>query len=134
MPAEPLRLQVDGTSHVLTPDAQWLVGRDPAVCRVVVLHPLVSSRHLRLRHDGTYWRAADAGSTNGTWHNGTRISEIVVNGDIRLRLAADMLAAAEMWRRRCCREPGSRHLTSFGVTPMTFTPAPRTTSIASITV
>jgi ABC-type multidrug transport system ATPase subunit len=74
---------------VLTPDAEWLVGRDPAICRVVVLHPLVSSRHLRLRHDGTYWRASDAASTNGTWHNGGRITEIVVNGDIRLRLAAE---------------------------------------------
>lgn len=89
MPAHPLRLFVDGTSHVLTPDTEWLVGRDPAVCRVVVLHPLVSSRHLRLHHDGTYWRASDAGSTNGTWHNGARINEIVVNADVTLRLAAE---------------------------------------------
>ena len=78
VPAQLLHLHVDGTTHVLTPDAEWLVGRDPAVCRVVVLHPLVSSRHLLLRHDGTFWRAVDAGSTNGTWHNGARISEIVV--------------------------------------------------------
>jgi ABC transport system ATP-binding/permease protein len=89
MSAQPLRVQVDGTSHELTPDTEWLVGRDPAACRIVVLHPLVSSRHLRLSHDGTFWRAADAGSTNGTWHNGSRISEVVVNGDVRLRLAAD---------------------------------------------
>jgi ABC-type multidrug transport system ATPase subunit/pSer/pThr/pTyr-binding forkhead associated (FHA) protein len=89
MPAAPLRLFVDGTSHLLTPDTEWLVGRDTAACRVVVVHPLVSGRHLRLRHDGTHWRAADLGSTNGTWCNGTRIGEIVVNGDVRLRLAAD---------------------------------------------
>ncbi len=89
MPALPLRLHVDGTSRVLTPDTQWLVGRDPATCNVVVAHPLVSSRHLQLHHDGSFWRAVDAGSTNGTWHNGGRISEIVVNGDIRLHLAAD---------------------------------------------
>jgi ABC-type multidrug transport system ATPase subunit/pSer/pThr/pTyr-binding forkhead associated (FHA) protein len=89
MPAQPLRLRVDGTSHTLTPDTEWLVGRDPAACRVVVVHPLVSSRHLLLRHDGHYWRAIDAGSTNGTWHNGGRITELAVNGDIRLRLAAD---------------------------------------------
>jgi ABC-type multidrug transport system ATPase subunit/pSer/pThr/pTyr-binding forkhead associated (FHA) protein len=89
MPAAPLRLFVDGTSHLLTPDTEWLVGRDTAACRVVVIHPLVSGRHLRLRHDGSHWRAADLGSTNGTWHNGTRINEIVVNGDVRLRLAVD---------------------------------------------
>lgn len=89
MPAHPLRINVNGTSHLLTPDAEWLVGRDPSACRIVVADPLVSSRHLRLRHDGTYWRAGDVGSTNGTWHNGTRISEIIVNGDVRLRLAAD---------------------------------------------
>ncbi len=48
MPAHPLRLDVDGTSHTLTPDTEWLVGRDPTACRIVVVHPLVSSRHLRL--------------------------------------------------------------------------------------
>ena len=89
MPAGPLRLDVDGTSHTLTPDTQWLVGRDSAACNIVVVHPLVSSRHLMLRHDGHSWRAVDVGSTNGTWHNGRRITEIVVNGDIRLTLAAD---------------------------------------------
>jgi ABC transport system ATP-binding/permease protein len=89
MPAPPLRLSVDGTSHLLTPGTEWLVGRDRAICSIVVVHPLVSSRHLRLHHDGTYWRAADVGSTNGTWHNGGRITEIIVNGDIRLRLAVD---------------------------------------------
>ena len=89
MSDDPLRLDVDGTSHTLTPDTQWLVGRDAAACRIVVVHPLVSSRHLLLRHDGHFWRAADVGSTNGTWHNGARITEIVVNGDVRLTLAAD---------------------------------------------
>ena len=44
---------------------------------------------MRLSHDGSFWRAADAGSTNGTWHNGSRVSEVVVNGEVRLRLAAD---------------------------------------------
>jgi ABC-type multidrug transport system ATPase subunit len=89
MSAGPLRLDVGGTSHTLTPDTQWLVGRDAAACRIVVMHPLVSSRHLLLRHDGRSWRAVDLGSTNGTWHNGGRVTEIVVNGDIRLTLAAD---------------------------------------------
>ncbi len=89
MPAQPLRLTVDGSSHLLTPDTEWLIGRDPIACRIVVSHPLVSSRHLRLRHDGNVWRAADVGSTNGTWHGGSRINEIVVGGDIRLTLAAD---------------------------------------------
>src|ERR1700704_5083673 len=89
MPSHPLRLDVDGTSHTLTPDTEWLVGRDSSACRIVVVHPLVSGRHLLLRHDGHFWRASDVGSTNGTWHNGARITEIVVNGDVRLRLAAD---------------------------------------------
>jgi ABC-type multidrug transport system ATPase subunit len=89
MPSHPLRLDVDGTSHTLTPDTEWLVGRDSAACRIVVVHPLVSSRHLLLRHDGHFWRASDVGSTNGTWHNGGRITDLVVNGDIRLTLAAD---------------------------------------------
>ena len=31
MPAHPLRLDVDGTSHQLTPGTEWLVGRDAAV-------------------------------------------------------------------------------------------------------
>jgi ABC transport system ATP-binding/permease protein len=89
MPPQSLRLLVEGTSYELTPDTEWLVGRDPASCRVVVVHPLVSSRHLRLFHDGSHWRAADLGSTNGTWHNNSRVDELVVNGDTRLRLAAD---------------------------------------------
>ncbi len=89
MSAGLLRLEVDGSSRLLTPDSPWLVGRDPAVCQIVLVHPLVSSRHLLLRHDGTNWRANDVGSTNGTWHDGSRITEIVVNGDIRLNLAID---------------------------------------------
>ncbi len=89
MPPQSLRLQVEGNSYELTPDGEWLVGRDPAACRIVVVHPLVSSRHVRLFHDGRSWRAADLSSTNGTWHNASRISELVVNGDVRLRLAAD---------------------------------------------
>ena len=87
--ADPLRWTSQFSSYLLTTDSEWLVGRDPSACRIVVSHPLVSSRHLLLRHDGSHWRAIDVGSTNGTWHNGSRITEIVVNGDIRLRLAID---------------------------------------------
>lgn len=50
---------------------------------------MVSSRHLEIRKDGDSYRLVDLNSTNGTYLNGERISEGVLEPSCVLRLGAD---------------------------------------------
>jgi uncharacterized protein len=61
-------------AHLVTP-AEYLIGSDPE-CDIVVGEPHVSSRHCRLTYDRGGYLLEDLGSTNGTYVNGVRISEV----------------------------------------------------------
>ncbi len=59
-------------SYVLRGESCAL-GRAPT-CDLVVQHPLVSRLHARVERNGTHFLLVDAGSVNGTFVNGRRLS------------------------------------------------------------
>lgn len=70
------------------------VGRDPALCDVVVADRHVSSRHARIWRDRDGLHIQDLGSTNGVWREGRRVltatlvgGELIRLGDTTFRLA-----------------------------------------------
>jgi DNA-binding NtrC family response regulator len=58
-------------------EADAIVGTDAGV-QLVLSDERVSGRHLAIRADGSRFAVRDLGSTNGTWYEGSRISEAVV--------------------------------------------------------
>ena len=66
----------------LTKDTSLLIGRDPSNY-LPLNHPTVSSRHARIDKRGSQLLIQDLGSTNGTFVNGRRITQAVLNaGDV----------------------------------------------------
>ena len=80
-----LRVAADGRELVVDTPDPVTVGRD-AGADLVVSHPRVSRRHLVLRPDSQGWVLEDVGSTNGTFHEGRRVSLLRIDGPLRLRL------------------------------------------------
>jgi DNA-binding response OmpR family regulator len=92
----PLSGPADTTALPLDPQAACTIGRGSS-CTLVVELPLVSRVHARISHDGSRFMLADAGSVNGTYLNGTRLSEPapLMHGD-RIGLA-DAAPALEFY-------------------------------------
>jgi ABC-type multidrug transport system ATPase subunit/pSer/pThr/pTyr-binding forkhead associated (FHA) protein len=66
----------------LSQDTSLMIGRDPSNY-LPLNHPTVSSRHARIDKRGSQLLIHDLGSTNGTFVNGRRISQAVLNaGDV----------------------------------------------------
>jgi hypothetical protein len=80
-----LRLAADGRELVVDTPVEVTVGRD-AGADLSISHPRVSRRHLVLRPDSQGWVLEDDGSTNGTFHEGRRVSLLRIDGPLRLRL------------------------------------------------
>ena len=80
-----LRVSADGHDVVVDQPVEVTVGRDPAA-DLSLSHPLVSRRHLVLRPGTAGWIVEDAGSTNGTFQDGRRISWLRIDSPMRLRL------------------------------------------------
>jgi pSer/pThr/pTyr-binding forkhead associated (FHA) protein len=80
-----LRVATDGRELVVDPPVEVTVGRD-AGADLNIPHPRVSRRHLVLRPGRRGWVLEDVGSTNGTFHEGRRVSLLRVDGPLRLRL------------------------------------------------
>jgi pSer/pThr/pTyr-binding forkhead associated (FHA) protein len=80
-----LRVSADGQTVVADQPVEVTVGRDPAA-DLSLSHPLVSRRHLVLRPGTVGWIVEDAGSTNGTFKDGKRISWLRIDSPMRLRL------------------------------------------------
>jgi pSer/pThr/pTyr-binding forkhead associated (FHA) protein len=80
-----LRVATDGRELVVDPPVEVTVGRD-AEADLNIPHPRVSRRHLVLRPGRRGWVMEDVGSTNGTFHEGRRVSLLRIDGPLRLRL------------------------------------------------
>lgn len=76
-----LLVSVKGRQESFDPSDTVRIGRSVGN-QIVIDNEVVSSQHLRLSFDGTTWRAVDAGSSNGTFVNGQRVSNQVVDGPI----------------------------------------------------
>src|SRR5262245_44243194 len=72
-------LQVlDQSSAVVALGARPVVVGAHAGCDLVLADPKVSRRHAELAVTNEGIRLKDLGSTNGTWYQGTRVTEVVV--------------------------------------------------------
>jgi pSer/pThr/pTyr-binding forkhead associated (FHA) protein len=80
-----LRVSADGHEVVVHRPVEVTVGRGPEA-DLSVSHPLVSRRHVVLRPGAAGWILEDAGSTNGTYHDGKRVSLLQIDYPMRLRL------------------------------------------------
>ncbi len=67
--------------------ARTLIGRDPTA-DVVVNDASVSRRHAVIEQRAQAWVVVDQRSANGTWINGARTDEAVLQGGEQLRLGA----------------------------------------------
>ena len=54
-----------------------VIGRSPRA-DFIVSDQTVSSHHAVLNHEGGVWRLEDAGSTNGTFLNGWRVTDPIL--------------------------------------------------------
>ena len=68
--------------HYLLEAATYTIGRSPT-CQIIVRQGLVSRLHARIERQGPRYVLQDAGSANGTFINGRRISEphVLMNDD-----------------------------------------------------
>ena len=84
------------------------IGTSPA-CALKIVDPLVSRRHAGFEVSGGQLRLRDAGSTNGTFVNGTRTVEALLSGCETIRIGATVLSVE---RSTCTVQVSSE--TSFG--------------------
>ncbi|MFC5721676.1 FHA domain-containing protein [Streptomyces gamaensis] len=71
--APELVVESDGGSQTMSPGRIYQVGRDPS-SDIVLPDPRVSWRHAVLRAVAGHWSLEDAGSTNGTFLDGRRVT------------------------------------------------------------
>jgi transcriptional regulator with GAF, ATPase, and Fis domain len=91
----PVRCQllvVDGpdAGRAVTLDAPRTVGT-AAGCDLLLSDERVSGQHLELRPDGAGFRVRDLGSTNGTWLEGARVSDVEVQAGATLKVGKTFL-------------------------------------------
>lgn len=63
-----------------------IIGRDPNAVDVYIADPIVSKTHLKILPRGGQFFIADLGSTNGTFVNGEKIKETLVNPEDMVQL------------------------------------------------
>jgi len=72
-------------------EGRVLVGQSPA-CGVKLADTTVSRRHAALELAGGALRVADLGSTNGTWVNGLRVYDVVLQGGETMQVGNTVLS------------------------------------------
>ncbi len=83
----PLRLVPPSGAPIEINKDRTLVGRDPSA-DVVLNDPSVSRRHAVIEWRAQGWVVVDQRSANGTWINGHRMDEALLQGGEELRLGA----------------------------------------------
>ncbi|MER7693758.1 FHA domain-containing protein [Streptomyces sp. NPDC097610] len=87
--APELVLETDTGSTVMTPNRNYLVGRDP-LCDIAIDDARVSWHHAVLRADAGHWTLVDEGSKNGTYDGGRRVQVCAVGPGSVLRFGNPM--------------------------------------------
>jgi len=80
-----VHIRVSGTDHIATEGDVVTIGRDPAAT-ISVEADGVSRRHARVRVVDGRWVLEDDGSRFGTFHNGARVEQVIVDGPTTVRL------------------------------------------------
>lgn len=60
------------SNHMIAPGSEVIIGRD-AGCQIVIDHPSVSGRHVRVKQGDQGLSLTDLGSTNGTFVNDDKV-------------------------------------------------------------
>jgi diguanylate cyclase (GGDEF)-like protein len=71
----------------LAPGREYLIGRDPGCCDIVLDDPQVSRRHASLSCRDGIVLVTDQGSLNGTWIEGRRIESAELRSNSTFRIA-----------------------------------------------
>src|SRR6202044_3445667 len=106
-------VRVQGFDRLLDNASSYRIGRDPQA-DVVVSDPRVSWDHAVLRHSGSNWLLEDFGSTNGTFVNGQRVTQVAISADCSVRLGHPADGA-----RLDCSPVGATTRDAANVTPVT---------------
>lgn len=80
-----LIVEYEGREQTVAEGATAIIGADTAAT-VQIQRPGISRRHAILKHDGSHWVVQDASSRNGTFHSGTRIQVLDIEGQTKIRL------------------------------------------------
>jgi ABC-type multidrug transport system ATPase subunit/pSer/pThr/pTyr-binding forkhead associated (FHA) protein len=81
----PIVVRAQGATKTLRPGPAYRIGRDPS-SDIVVEEPLVSWQHATLKVAEGRWFIEDAGSTNGTFADKTRVRQIAITDSCQIRL------------------------------------------------
>jgi pSer/pThr/pTyr-binding forkhead associated (FHA) protein len=71
------------------------IGRDPSADVSFSSDPMTSRRHATIEWDGSHYLLRDQGSTNGTFVNGARVTEHVLQPGDQIRIGAHELRVSE---------------------------------------
>ena len=88
-PGPDIIVAVDGHARRFGAGRKILLGRDTSAT-VQVEHASVSRRHAELAWDGSTWRFRDLGSRFGSWRDGVQISDVPIEGLLRVHLGEDV--------------------------------------------
>ncbi|KAA1415423.1 FHA domain-containing protein [Nocardioides humilatus] len=81
----PLQIEAGGQSFMFDGTKVVTIGRDPN-CDITLMGGTVSRQHAEIRPDATGWTLVDTGSSSGTFHHGTQVSEVRLTGQGTLRI------------------------------------------------
>lgn len=84
--APPLQVRVGRDVRVFS--SNFKIGRDES-CEVRLDSSLASRVHAEIRFEDGTWVLRDAGSTNGTFVNGRRVTECLLRGETDVRIGED---------------------------------------------
>lgn len=80
-----LKVEYDGREHTVAEGETAVIGADVGAT-VPVSKPGISRRHAIVKHDGSHWVVEDASSRNGTFHSGSRIQFLDIDGVTTIKL------------------------------------------------
>ena len=95
----PLKVVHQGKETVVEDDATALIGSD-ASSAIRIVRPGISRRHALVSYDGTGWKVEDAGSRNGTFIDGNRVTVSMIDG-----LDNSLSWPSDRWRTSHLRPP-----------------------------